>query len=202
MVHADDLMARLDARVAECQRLANGQFPEFPVVRCSVFTGRRAAGLAFGNEHRIAINRVLLEEHPEQMLRDTVAHEFAHVVVWWNYRMQIRFAIPGTVMRPRGHGREWKATMRELFAVEPLRCHRFDTSNTGARMQRRWPYRCGCRPHLLSTAKHRRAQSGARYFCTHCDAELAYENAAIWVPTSHAHPAVFATNAEEVAFAS
>lgn len=172
-MHLDeDLAARLAARIAECQRLANRIFPDFPRVACSLFAGRRAAGLAFGGEHRIAINRVLLAENPEPMLRDTVAHEFAHVLVWWRYLRACRDSSSREVQRPRGHGPEWKSAMREIFGVEPLRCHRFDTSNTGARVQRRWAYRCGCRSHLITTAKHRRIESGASYVCSDCDWEL------------------------------
>jgi SprT protein len=172
MILDEVLAARLAARIAECQRLANRDFPAFPRVAWSLFTGRRAAGLAFGSEHRIAINRVLLEENPEPMLRDTVAHEFAHVLVWWRYLEACRVSSPLDVVRPRGHGPEWKSAMRDIFGVEPLRCHRFDTTNTGARVQRRWPYRCRCKSHLITTAKHRRIASGASYVCSDCDWEL------------------------------
>jgi SprT protein len=172
---SDGLRARLAARVEECQRIVNARFPDFPQVGCTLFTGRRAAGLAFGYEHRISINEVLLAENPEPMLRDTVAHEFAHVVVWWNYLQQGRAAAPGALTQPRGHGVEWQSTMRELFAVEPSRCHSFDTSNTGSRSQRRWAYRCGCRRHLLTTSKHRRAVAGKRYACLDCNSALACE---------------------------
>jgi SprT protein len=164
----NDLHARLAARVAECQRMANAAHPEFPEVGCSLFSGRRAAGLAFGNEHRIAINYVLLAENPGAMLRDTVAHEFAHIVVWWHYLQQRRRVVGREIEAPRGHGPEWKGVMTNVFGVEPLRCHRFDTSNTGARLQRRWPYRCRCRSHLVTTAKHRRIEAGASYVCSDC----------------------------------
>ena len=162
-----ELHGRLAARVAECQMLANTAHPDFPTVHCILFTGRRAAGLAFGSEHRIAINRTLLEENPTAMLRDTVAHEFAHVVVWWRYLEQ-RKRLGDAVPVPRGHGLEWKTVMAQMFGVEPQRCHRFDTSNTGARVQRRWQYRCRCRLHLVTTAKHRRIEAGASYVCADC----------------------------------
>lgn len=171
----NELRERLNARIRDCQRIANERFLDFPEVVCTLFTGRRAAGLAFGSEHRIAINKVLLQENPEPMLRDTVAHEFAHVVVWWNYLQRSRNSAPGTVEPPAGHGTEWQSTMRELFNVEPSRCHSFDTSNTGSRSQRRWAYRCECRRHLLTTSKHRRALAGARYACVECNSALACE---------------------------
>ena len=166
----ETLQARLEARVAECHELVRAFHPEFPQVDCTLFARRRAAGLAFGNEHRIALNEVLLREHPEVMLRDTVAHEFAHIVVWWRYLQAKEHA--AEVAAPSAHGVEWQAVMRQVFAVEPSRCHRFDTSNTGARVQRRWPYQCGCQAHLLTTSKHKRAQSGARYVCADCRSEL------------------------------
>lgn len=162
-----ELQGRLAARVAQCQGLANAAHPDFPTVSYSLFTGRRAAGLAFGGEHRIALNRTLLEENPAVMLRDTVAHEFAHVVVWWRY-LELRKRVGDIVQAPRGHGPEWKNVMAQMFGVEPQRCHRFDTSNTGARIQRRWRYRCRCRLHLVTTAKHRRIEAGASYVCADC----------------------------------
>jgi len=172
---AVELRELLDARVAECQRTVNERLPDFPRVSCTLFSGRRAAGLAFGYEHRIAINEVLLTENPEPMLRDTVAHEFAHVVVWWLYLEKVRESQPGVVKPPSGHGIEWQNIMREIFQLEPSRCHSFDTSNTGSRSQRRWTYRCGCRQHLLTTSKHRRAIAGARYACAECNSALACE---------------------------
>jgi SprT protein len=168
LLHVDGLQVELAARVAECQRLVNAAHPDFPEVRWSLFSGRRAAGLAFGNEHRIALNRVLLQENPGAMLRDTVAHEFAHIVVWWRY-LQMRRRSGRALPAPKGHGLEWKAVMAGMFGVEPLRCHRFDTSNTGARVQRRWRYRCRCRSHFVTTAKHRRIEAGASYVCSDCD---------------------------------
>ena len=169
----ETLKVRLDRRVAECQQLVTAIHPEFPQVDWALFTRRRAAGLAFGNDHRIALNEVLLRENPEPMLRDTVAHEFAHIVVWWRYLEEKRSAAAEIVVpTPSAHGVEWQHVMRYVFDVEPLRCHRFDTSNTGARVQRRWEYRCGCQQHLITTSKHRRAQTGARYVCADCRGEL------------------------------
>ena len=165
----ETLRSRLESRVAECQQRVYTIHPDFPEVDCTLFTRRRAAGLAFGNEHRIALNEILLLENPEPMLRDTVAHEFAHIVVWWRYLQQKRQALDeAQVPPPRAHGNEWQTVMRYVFEVEPARCHRFDTSNTGARVQRRWEYRCACQVHLVTTSKHRRAQGGARYVCSDC----------------------------------
>jgi SprT protein len=167
------LRTRLDTRVRQCHELVHAIHPDFPKVDCTLFTRRRAAGLAFGNEHRIALNETLLLENPEPMLRDTVAHEFAHIVVWWRYLQQKRTSHDeARVLPPMAHGREWQTVMRYMFEVEPSRCHRFDTRNTGARVQRRWEYRCACQMHLITTSKHKRAQSGARYVCADCNREL------------------------------
>ena len=169
----NDLKSRLESRVAECQQRVTTLHPEFPKVDWTLFSRRRAAGLAFGNEHRIALNEILLLENPEPMLRDTVAHEFAHIVVWWRYLQQKQTSHDETaVLPPTAHGREWQTVMRYVFEVEPSRCHRFDTRNTGARVQRRWEYRCACQMHLITTSKHKRAQAGARYVCADCDREL------------------------------
>ena len=137
-------------------------------------SGRRAAGLAFGYEHRIAINEVLLQENPEPMLRDTVAHEFAHVVVWWSTSASARIRA-GMVKAPSGHGIEWQDT-----------CVKCSRSNRPAaiRSTRATPVHAASAAgrtvavagsHLLTTSKHRRAMAGTRYACAECNSALACE---------------------------
>ena len=123
--------------------------------------GKLYAGRAHYPDQRIEINEDLLERHPEPMLRETVAHELAHLLT---QRIHGR--------RAQAHGREWQAVMREWFNVEPERTHHFDMSGFDVRRQQRFRYRCVCREHDLSAVRHNRARRGVEYRCVHCAGPL------------------------------
>jgi len=108
----------------------------------------------------IRYNRVLLQENGLAFVDHTPAHEVAHVVARTLF---------GRKIRP--HGSEWRAVMRHLGAV-PDRCHRFDTSRSSNRQYRRFPYRCGCRQHMLTSIRRNRIQRGQSYHCRDCGDRL------------------------------
>ena len=120
-----------------------------------------AAGRAYPASFTVRINPVLLTENPAAFLREVIAHEVAHLVA---------FRVFGDRIRP--HGREWSDVMR-FFGAEPRRCHEFDIARAAVRKQRRYPYRCGCREHALSTTRHNRVRRGEQsYRCRHCGQKL------------------------------
>lgn len=127
-------------------------------VRCDL-RGRAAGQARLGDRLEIRYNLAIAASQPEAFLRETVPHEVAHLVTW---------LLHGRTARP--HGTEWKAIMRHLGVQQPQRCHDFDAP--AARQQRRWPYRCGCTSHQLSTTRHRRILNGVRYRCGNCGQEL------------------------------
>lgn len=124
--------------------------------------GRAAGQTRLGTRGKLEIryNLEIAGLQPDAFARETVPHEVAHVVTW---------LLHGHRARP--HGTEWQAVMHHLGIPSPRRCHDFDMPPV--RRQRRWPYRCACRVHQLSTTRHRRVQQqGIRYHCSTCGAAL------------------------------
>ena len=125
--------------------------------------GRAPPPAAPGAAGVIELNAVYLRSEPEAMVRETLAHELAHLLVFHLH--------PRRRLAP--HGSLWRTVMREWLGVEPERTHRFPTDGVRARRQRRWRYRCGCAEHDLTTVRHRRIQEGAAaYRCRHCRGPL------------------------------
>jgi SprT protein len=97
-------------------------------------------------------------------LRETVAHEVAHYVTY--------------ILHGRGgikpHGPQWRGVMATLGF--PRARARGDYSVAGVPRQRqsRYPYVCGCGPHLLTATRHRRAHEGSVYVCRRCNQPLQY----------------------------
>lgn len=117
---------------------------------------RRQAGQLW----TVRYNPALLARHGEDFLARTVPHEVAHVIAFHRH---------GPRIQP--HGAEWRAIMH-LFGVPPTRCHDFDVSDLKTRTLDRFPYRCGCRSHLLTSIRHHRIQRGQRYLCRACGQAL------------------------------
>lgn len=84
------------------------------------------AGRAYFRENEIRLSRKLLTTEPR--VRDTVLHEYAHLVVYQQH---------GNKAKP--HGKEWKATMRALGA-EPIVTHDYPVERRS--VSRKHAYRC------------------------------------------------------------
>jgi SprT protein len=159
----DGLLARTEAP------LRRHRAPPLPRPTVVFFDHRLDAGRAVpparvGDPGVLEVNAVYLRRHPEAMLRETLAHELAHLVV---FHLRPRRRTPP-------HGALWQRIMREWFGVEPERTHRFGTEGVRARRQRRWRYRCGCTEHVLTTVRHNRVRAGQRYLCRRCRGALEY----------------------------
>lgn len=123
--------------------------------------GRCAGQARLGREARprLRINLQLLAENLEDFLVVTIPHEVAHLVVLWQARQRRS--------RPRPHGPEWQAVMRDCFALEPVRCHDYQT--TPARVVRRpFIYACPCREHRLTSTMHNRIRLAGGAACRNC----------------------------------
>ncbi len=139
-------------------------------------TKGRSAGLAFWNYGKpwVNFNPVLLNENTESMLKQTVPHEVAHVVVAEVYRSEE--PDPWNFKRIAPHGHEWQHVMR-VFGLDPRRCHNMDVStiriirNGGIEFH----YNCGCTTHKLTKIKHNRLQNGAVYTCRKCKQPLKFD---------------------------
>lgn len=168
----DSLRARAFARLDELLERAQSELmirgsPPLPRPNLRFYDHRLDAGRATPPRRpeeagTLEINAAYLVRHPEEMLRETIAHELAHLIVFHLHPHR----------RQPPHGALWSGIMRDWFCVQPERTHRFDASVTSARRQRRWRYRCACREHALTTIRHNRAESGARYLCRTCNGTL------------------------------
>lgn len=170
-------LAALLERAAE-QLRAQGHGP-LPAPELRFFDHRLDAGRAVPPARCdaggvIELNSIYLRDHTEAMLDETLPHELAHLLV---FHLCGQRRLRRRDVRP--HGPLWQRIMREWFEAEPERTHSFDAAGIRARRQRRWRYRCDCRTHALSTVRHRRAETGARYLCRACSAPLRAERDAL-----------------------
>jgi Uncharacterized protein conserved in bacteria len=155
------------ARIAPA--LAAAGTPPLPRPTLRFFQHRLDAGRALapeapGGPGTIELNTVYLEREGWESAAATLGHELAHLVVFHRY--------PTRRLPP--HGKAWQRIMTEWLGLPAERTHRFSTEGLKVRRQRRWPYRCGCQDHALSTVRHHRARRGARYQCRRCGEALVF----------------------------
>ena len=124
---------------------------EFVVPPVQFDLSGRAAGQyrVLRGKSEIRYNPLIFARYFADNLNETVPHEVAHFVVdqLWGLR------------RVRAHGAEWRSVMRSLGA-EPRVTARYDLTGLPVRRQRRFPYRCACQTHQLTTCRHNRVQRG------------------------------------------
>ena len=126
----------------------------------------RGAGLAVFQARKrraepdlIRINPTLLEQHPQEMLEETIPHELAHIVA---------HRLFGPRIKP--HGREWRLVM-SAFGKSPEVQHRMQVEPS--RRLRRYTYNCACPVGVeLTSIRHRRARRGTAYLCRKCGERL------------------------------
>ena len=152
-----DLVRMCEDRIRELHEYTEKKFKHsMPETRLRFNLKGRVAGTANSNRNEIRINYVLLKENTEHFIKQTLGHEYAHL-------------IKDCLFGGTAHGREWKNVMRKL-GLRPDRCHNYDTTNSSTKKQRRWKYTCGCidRPHMISTTIHNRIRRGRKYRCQRC----------------------------------
>lgn len=120
------------------------------------------AGQAWIEKRQLRFNPVLLKENRDHFIKQTVAHEVAHLLAYDLYGPRIR-----------AHGREWQSVMVAVFQLPADRCHRYDTQGSS---RRNWLYQCQCpgKTIPLGTTRHNRSQKGTIYLCTACKTPLKY----------------------------
>lgn len=126
----------------------------------------RAAGMyrVRNGQRCIRYNPYILARYFEAGLRQTVPHEVAHYVTDLLHGLR----------RVRPHGVEWQRVMQALGA-EPRATGDYDLSGIPVRRQRRFPYRCNCRTHQLTTRRHNLVYRGeAAYLCRNCRTALVF----------------------------
>lgn len=164
------LAGAVEAFLSQIQpALAAQGAPPLPAPELRFFTHRLDAGRALapataGAPGVLELNLVYLEREPWESSRATIGHELAHLVV---FHLHPRRRTPP-------HGALWQHIMRDWLGLPPERTHRFSSDGVPVRRQRRWPYRCACQRHALSTVRHRRAERGVAYRCRHCGERLRF----------------------------
>ncbi len=150
----------VEQRVADCltrlETLTETRM-EMPLVRFDLAGTCAGQYLRRQRFHYLRFNPYVLSRHLSESLTSTVPHEVSHYAT----------ALLHGRRRIRPHGPEWQRLMR-LLEANPDRTHRFDLTDIPTRRQRRWPYRCSCSTHELTTTRHKRALQGARYYCRQC----------------------------------
>lgn len=114
---------------------------------------------------QLRINLQLLRENLDDYLSQTVPHEVSHLAVNWQARNKR--------LKPRPHGTEWQAVMRNCFDLEAKRCHSYQT--TPARVvPRPFLYACSCREHLLTSIMHNKIGLSYQALCKACRTPLQF----------------------------
>lgn len=124
----------------------------------------KAAGMyrVQGGESVIRYNAHLFAKYFDDNLTVTIPHEVAHYITDRIYGLR----------KIRPHGKEWKALMAEFGADNSRTCN-YNLEGIPRRSYRRFPYRCGCTDHELTSRRHKQIQQGKmQYFCRQCGSSL------------------------------
>ena len=154
---------QLHARVEACYLQAEAFFKQ-PFIRpqvCFKLRGQKA-GVAHLTENELRFNLQLYQANRAHFLRQTVAHEVAHMVAHQLF---------GPRIAP--HGQEWQLIMRGVYELPPDRCHQYELQR---RPVTRYLYQCACPDgeFPFSAQRHRLVNQGRRYFCKRCRATLRF----------------------------
>ncbi|MBU3057311.1 SprT family zinc-dependent metalloprotease [Pseudomonas indica] len=151
----------LNARVEACYQQAEAFFKRsFPRPRVSLKLRGQKAGVAHLDENLLRFNLQLYRENSEDFLRQTVAHEVAHLIAHQLF---------GPRIKP--HGEEWQLIMRGVYELPPNRCHNYAIKR---RSVTRYLYRCQCQDFPFSAQRHALVGKGRRYYCRRCKATLVF----------------------------
>lgn len=160
-------------RVKECLAVAEARFNTTFLMPKIRFDKRgTTAGTANKTQWELNFNMVLLNENTEHFVRQTVAHEFAHLMDHQLFSSkESRFDRWGKRKKRSPHGHNWKNCMLVL-GVPATRCHSMDVTNSrvgGRRKTASFDYRCGgCNQTFpMGKIRHNKQQSGKASY-HHC----------------------------------
>ncbi|MEW9046593.1 MAG: SprT family zinc-dependent metalloprotease [Stutzerimonas stutzeri] len=154
---------RLNARVEACYTLAEQFFKRrFPRPEVSLKLRGQKAGVAHLQQNLLRFNEQLYRENTEHFLRQTVAHEVAHLVAHQMF---------GARIQP--HGEEWQLIMLGVYELPPDRCHTYAIRR---RVGTRYVYRCSCadQEFAFTPQRHALVAKGRRYYCRRCKTTLSF----------------------------
>ncbi|MBX9756371.1 MAG: SprT family zinc-dependent metalloprotease [Pseudomonadaceae bacterium] len=154
---------QLNQRIEHCYQQAEAFFKRSfsrPVVSFKL-RGQKA-GVAHLTENLLRFNPQLYQANHADFLKQTVAHEVAHLVAHQLFGPRIQ-----------AHGEEWQLIMRGVYELPPHRCHSYAVER---RSTTRYVYSCACpdRDFPFSAQRHTLVRKGRRYYCRSCKATLKY----------------------------
>lgn len=157
----DQIHARVEACYLEAEAFFKQTFPRPEV--CFKLRGQKA-GVAHLTENKLRFNPQLYRENQEDFLKQTVAHEVAHLIAHHLFGLSIQ-----------AHGEEWQLIMRGVYELPPHRCHSYAVNR---RKVSRYIYRCTCPEPQgefpFSAQRHALVSKGRRYFCRRCKVTLSF----------------------------
>lgn len=161
------IMLLIQNRVDECMAIASKKFnwPEGrgPSVHFDVkgMNGGEACYKTWSVHFNLEIAKTNLDHY----LKQTVAHEVAHLVDYLQYKGW-------------GHKRSWKMIMQHVFGLSPDRCHSYDTSEVKKKKYDTYTYICKC-PGLeikIKSNLHKKIQiQGRKFRCNHCATRIEFK---------------------------
>ncbi len=113
----------------------------------------RSAGTAHLQRNIIKFNPTLYAQNKVEFVKQVVAHEVAHLIVYQLY---------GKV---RPHGTEWQQVMTQVFKLAANTTHSLDIKDV---IGQQFNYQCQCSDHLLTIRRHNKVIRGASYLCKQC----------------------------------
>jgi SprT protein len=154
---------QIHARVEACYQQAEAFFKQaFARPEVSFKLRGQKAGVAHLTENKLRFNPQLYRENQQDFLKQTVAHEVAHLIAHQLFGLKIQ-----------AHGEEWQLIMRGVYELPPHRCHSYAVQR---RQVSRFIYRCSCAEgeFPFSSQRHALVAKGRRYFCRRCKVTLSY----------------------------
>ncbi len=154
---------QLNQRIEHCYLQAEAFFKRsFSRPTVSFKLRGQKAGVAHLTENLLRFNPQLYQANHADFLKQTVAHEVAHLIAHQMFGPQIQ-----------AHGQEWQLIMRGVYALAPHRCHNYAVTR---RTATRYVYRCQCpeQDFAFSAQRHSQVSKGRRYLCRRCRATLVF----------------------------
>lgn len=153
----------LHQRVEACYQQAENFFKRtFKRPHISLKLRGQKAGVAHLHDNMLRFNPQLYRENSEHFLRQTVAHEVAHLIAHQLF---------GATIQP--HGEEWQLIMRGVYELMPDRCHTYEVQR---RQTTRYIYQCPCpeSDFPFTAQRHKLVKQGRQYICKKCRQRLAF----------------------------
>jgi len=164
-----EIIRKIKIRVNECVEIANKKLSKKYKIPTVYFNLRgTCAGIADSGKYTINFNLPMASENLNEFLYQTVPHEVSHLLSVLYFECY------------SGHNPEWKWFMRNVYELEPKRCHNFDVKKHRIRKIKVHLYCCaGCGKIIrVGSKKHNITQaiSLPRYGCSLCGTPIKKTN--------------------------